>query len=213
MSNRRIRSDLTNDIEYLRRKNNEITRQILQNGWFQNTIQLLRQALPVLRLRLAIFLFSPFVRLIQSRDHKSCSVTQSWWAEVSARARFGEVSPRLWSFQSGFFSSRPNYLGFKKRRRSAYSLAIRRATSIEFENEDDGLYIVLSHVWAYGVGNLDNTMPLCQFRRPQRFLKEMQGASSASNIWLIWMDALCAGSRSVLGFQMPSNISNCENIP
>jgi hypothetical protein len=44
------------------------------------------------------------------------------------------------------------------------------------------------------MGNSDNTIPLCQLHRLQRFLKELQGASSdtlSSNTQLFWMDTFC----------------------
>jgi hypothetical protein len=196
MSGRRIRSGVTNDIGNLRRKNDEITHQMLQNGWCESTIQLLRQALHVPGLHLAMLLLGPSVTLSQRRNHKSCSVTQCNGLQVDERTyRPAHDSEKC---LRGCDSVRTDSSSLDRVIKDSKGEVVPRIAlpsdeqfPLDLRIEDDGPYIAVSHVWAHGIGNSDNTMPLCQFRRLQRFLKEMQGASPVSNIQFFWMDTLC----------------------
>lgn len=210
-------SDVTNDIENLRRKNNEITRQMLQNGWCQSTVQLLRQALHVPGLHLAMLLLGPTVKLSQSSDHKSCSVThcnslqvdeQTYRPAHALEECLGGCDPV--GTDSSYLDQIIRLSQEKGVPRIALPLDDQVPTNLRIE--DDGPYIAVSHVWAHGIGNSDNTMPLCQFRRLQGFVKDMQGASSTSNIQLIWMDTLCVPAANQYSDSRGKAISQIAKI-
>ncbi|KAH8745243.1 hypothetical protein F5882DRAFT_236070, partial [Hyaloscypha sp. PMI_1271] len=57
------------------------------------------------------------------------------------------------------------------------------------EHANSAPFLAISHVYAHRIGNKNNTMPMCQLRRLQKFLTPLHGDSAGP--CLIWMDVLC----------------------
>jgi len=80
----------------------------------------------------------------------------------------------------------------------------------------NGKFIAVSHVWAHGLGNSDNTMPVCQLARLRNFLKEVQGHAVLA---LVWMDTFCvptgeqyASSRRKAMSRIAETFRNAEKV-
>jgi hypothetical protein len=184
MSGRRIRTDVTNDIEILRRKNNDIRREMQQAGWCRSTIQLLRQALHVPGLHLAMLLGPPATRTGQRRDHSSCSDTKCNVLQVNDRDNKAAHLCQEGNCANVAIdtSSVHRIIQDSRGRLPRAALPLTDTGPLALGVVDDGPYIAISHAYSHRMGNADNTMPLCQLRRLQRFLKELQGTASDTQL-------------------------------
>lgn len=213
MSGRRIRTDVTNEIEMLRRKNNSITGEMQQNGWCKSTIQLLRDALHVPGLHLAMLLGPPAAGTSQRRDHSNCSDTKCNVLQVNDReykaahlcqgGNCANVTVDTSSVHGIIQDSRDGRL-------PRAALPLTDTVPLKLGVVDQGPYIAISHVYSHRMGNSDNTMPLCQLHRLQRFLKELQGASSDTQ--LFWMDTFCVPAARQYGDSRRKAISSISKI-
>lgn len=186
------------EIHKLRAVNDGISAMMKSDGWCQSTISLIRHALHVPGLHLAMLTCPPTTQNPTEKDHSKCTRTKCQALQVNrhthtARHLYGECS---WNCRTiGADDTKLDNIIFQDPD-GIPRIVLPQKGSLPptLEVTDQGSFIAISHVWSHSFSYSpgDNAMPSCQLERLRDFLNELPGRRGPHQVW---MDAFCIPER------------------
>jgi hypothetical protein len=186
------------EIHRLRAVNDGISSLMIKDGWCSSTVSLIRHALHVPGLHLAMLLCPPTTRNPTERNHSMCTRTKCQALQVNPHTHTARhLYPDCpWNCRS---------IGADEAKMDRTILddpdGIPRIVLPAFgvlppklEITRQGSFIAISHVWShsFSYSPAENAMPSCQLDRLRGFLNELPNGSAAHQVW---MDAFCIPER------------------
>lgn len=190
-NSRRIPPNIPPEVTTLRQMNDRINRLMLNHGWCRSTIQLIRQAFHVPGLHLAMLLCPPNGVNGAEPDHSTCSRTQCHVLQVDRQTHSPShvLVACCWHCDAiGVDTREVDRILQQNEGIPRFVLPLYNALPSKLRVSERGPFIAVSHVWAHGFGNSDNTMPACQLDRLRDFLRDLPGRPV---LYQVWMDVLC----------------------
>lgn len=186
------------EVHKLRTINDGISALMMREGWCQSTISLIRHAVHVPGLHLAMLLCAPTTRNPADRSHKMCTRTKCQALQVNpythtARHLHPTCSRSCRSVGADEGKLDDIILG-NPDGIPRIVLPSRGPLPPVLEVSDQGSFVAISHVWSHSFSYSpgENAMPACQLERLRDFINELQGLPPSHQVW---MDAFCIPER------------------
>ncbi len=186
------------EIYNLRAVNDGISALMMRDGWCKSTISLIRHALHIPGLHLAMLLCPPTTQNPTERDHSKCSRTKCQALQVNlhthtARHLHQECVWQCRSIRADEMKLDNTILEDDGIPRIVLPASGRLPSTLQVASR--GNFIAVSHVWshAFSYSPGENAMPSCQLERLRDFLNEFPGRRLSHQVWI---DAFCIPERS-----------------
>ena len=185
------------EVYRLREVNDGISALMMRDGWCMSTISLIRHALHIPGLHLAMLLCPPTTRNPTERDHRQCAGTKCEALQVN---RFTHTARHLhpgcpWQCKPiGADESKMDEILEEPDGIPRIIVPAFGALPARLEVVNNASYVAISHVWshAFSYEPTENAMPFCQLERLRGFLNDLPGKIAAHRVW---MDAFCIPER------------------
>jgi hypothetical protein len=189
------------EVYKLRAINDGISALMMRDGWCKSTISLIRHALHVPGLHLAMLLCPPTTQNPAERDHSRCTRMKCQALQVNRHTHTARhlYVDCFWRCDSIGADDEVLDATLLEGSDSIPRVVLPSSGPLpkRLRVTSQGSFIAISHVWshAFSFSPAQNAMPRCQVERLRSFLNGLPGEKEA--VHRVWMDAFCIPERAI----------------